>query len=471
MKIEIKLFNTLTRKKEVFKPLKGKTVLYYTCGPTVYDYAHIGNFATFVRQDLLKRVLEYFGYRVKHVMNITDIDDKTIRRSKELGWSLKKLTRFYTKEFLKDMKALNIKPPTKLVPATSEIPEMIRVIKALIKKGYAYVREGSVYFSVKKFKNYGKLSGIKLKDLKPGARVDVDEYGKENPADFALWKASTDEEIKRRIYWLSPWGKGRPGWHIECSVIAMKHLGKTIDIHSGGIDLIFPHHENEIAQSEAYSGKQFSRFWVHCEHILVNGKKMSKSLGNFYTLRDILKKGYNPLAIRLLFLSGHYRKQLNFTFNALRQAERNLETLINFLQRLKEIRKGGYDKEIAKNLGKMKERFLKAIADDLNTPRAFAVLFDFVHEVNRLIDEGKVPKKNAKEIIETVLDIDRILGLDLKKAISARIPKEIKKLLEERERLRREKRYEEADMIREKIRAMGYEVEDTPQGPRVRKKV
>ncbi len=471
MKIEIKLFNTLTRKKEVFKPLKGKTVLYYTCGPTVYDYAHIGNFATFVRQDLLKRVLEYFGYRVKHVMNITDIDDKTIRRSKELGWSLKKLTRFYTKEFLKDMKALNIKPPTKLVPATSEIPEMIRVIKALIKKGYAYVREGSVYFSVKKFKNYGKLSGIKLKDLKPGARVDVDEYGKENPADFALWKASTDEEIKRRIYWLSPWGKGRPGWHIECSVIAMKHLGKTIDIHSGGIDLIFPHHENEIAQSEAYSGKQFSRFWVHCEHILVNGKKMSKSLGNFYTLRDILKKGYNPLAIRLLFLSGHYRKQLNFTFDALRQAERNLETLINFLQRLKEIRKGGYDKEIAKNLGKMKERFLKAIADDLNTPRAFAVLFDFVHEVNRLIDEGKVPKKNAKEIIETVLDIDRILGLDLKKAISARIPKEIKKLLEERERLRREKRYEEADMIREKIRAMGYEVEDTPQGPRVRKKV
>ncbi len=471
MKIKVKLFNTLTRKKEIFKPLKGKTVLYYTCGPTVYDYAHIGNFATYVRQDLLKRVLEYFGYEVKHVMNTTDIDDKTINRSKELGWSLKKLTKFYTKEFLKDMKALNIKPPTKLVPATSEIPEMIKVVKALVRKGFAYVREGSVYFSIKKFKDYGKLSKIKLSKLKPGARVDVDEYGKENPADFALWKASTPEEIKRKIYWISPWGKGRPGWHIECSVIAMKYLGKTIDIHSGGVDLIFPHHENEIAQSEAYTGKQFSRFWVHCEHILVNGKKMSKSLGNFYTLRDILNKGYNPLAIRLLFLSGHYRKQLNFTFEALKQAERNLESLINFLQRLKKINKKGYDKTISESLEKMKEKFLKALADDLNTPEAFAVLFDFVHAVNKLIDENKIPKKNAREIIEAMLDLDKVLGLNLKKALIFRIPEKIKKLLEEREKLRKEKRYKEADAIREKIRAMGYEVEDTPHGPKVRKKV
>ena len=470
-KIELKLFNTLTRRKEVFKPLKGKTVLYYTCGPTVYDFAHIGNFATYVRQDLLKRVLEYFGYRVKHVMNTTDVDDKTIRRSKELGWSLKKLTKFYTREFLRDMRALNIKPPTKLIPATSEIPEMIRVIKALIKKGFAYVREGSVYFSVKKFREYGKLSGIKLKDLKPGARVDVDEYGKENPADFALWKASSEEEIRRRIYWLSPWGKGRPGWHIECSVIAMKHLGKTIDIHSGGIDLIFPHHENEIAQSEAYSGKQFVRFWVHCEHILVNGKKMSKSLGNFYTLRDLLNKGYNPLAVRLLFLSGHYRKQLNFTFDALKQAERNLETLVNFLQRLKEIREKGYSEAVSRMTEEMREDFLRAIANDLDTPRAFAALFDFVHEVNKLADENKVPKRNAREIIKVVLDLDRILGLNLKKAVRARIPKEIAKLLEEREKLRREKRYAEADAIREKIRAMGYEVEDTPSGPKVRKRI
>jgi len=469
--MRIKLYNTLTKKKQIFKPLKEKTVLYYTCGPTVYDYAHIGNFATFVRQDFLKRVLEYFGYKVKHVMNITDIDDKTIKRSKELGWSLKKLTEFYTKEFLKDMKALNIKVPTKLVPATKEIPEMIKVIKALIEKGFAYVKEGSVYFSIKKFKKYGKLSGIKVSELKPGARVDVDEYGKENPADFALWKASTEEEIRRKIYWNSPWGKGRPGWHIECSVIAMKHLGETIDIHSGGIDLIFPHHENEIAQSEAYTGKTFCRFWVHCEHILVNGKKMSKSLGNFYTLRDIIKKGYNPLAFRLLVFSCHYRRQLNFTFDNLKQAEKNLESIINFLRRLKEVKLKGYDKKISKFAEKMHKKFISAVADDLNTPEALAVLFEFMNEINKLIDENKLPRKNAREILNIILDLDKILGLKLKQALKDEIPEEIKKLLEKREKLRKEKRYAEADVIREKIRAMGYEVEDTPQGPRVRKKI
>jgi len=469
--MRIKLYNTLTKKKQIFKPLKEKTVLYYTCGPTVYDYAHIGNFATFVRQDFLKRVLEYFGYKVKHVMNITDIDDKTIKRSKELGWSLKKLTEFYTKEFLKDMKALNIKVPTKLVPATKEIPEMIKVIKALIEKGFAYVKEGSVYFSIKKFKKYGKLSGIKVSELKPGARVDVDEYGKENPADFALWKASTEEEIRRKIYWNSPWGKGRPGWHIECSVIAMKHLGETIDIHSGGIDLIFPHHENEIAQSEAYTGKTFCRFWVHCEHILVNGKKMSKSLGNFYTLRDIIKKGYNPLAFRLLVFSCHYRRQLNFTFDNLKQAEKNLESIINFLRRLKEVKLKGYDKKISKFAEKMHKKFISAVADDLNTPEALAVLFEFMNEINKLIDENKLPRKNAREILNIILDLDKILGLKLKQALKDEIPEEIKKLLEKREKLRKEKRYAEADAIREKIRAMGYEVEDTPQGPRVRKKI
>ena len=469
--MRIKLYNTLTKKKQIFKPLRGKTVLYYTCGPTVYDYAHIGNFATFVRQDFLKRVLEYFGYKVKHVMNVTDIDDKTIKRSKELGWSLKKLTEFYTKEFLKDMQALNIKAPTKLVPATKEIPEMIKVIKSLIRKGFAYVREGSVYYSIKKFRKYGKLSGIKVSELKPGARVDVDEYGKENPADFALWKASTEEEVKRRIYWESPWGKGRPGWHIECSVIAMKHLGKTIDIHSGGIDLIFPHHENEIAQSEAYTGKTFSRFWVHCEHILVDGKKMSKSLGNFYTLRDIIKKGYNPLAFRLLVFSCHYRRQLNFTFDNLKQAERNLESIINFLRRLKDAKGKGYDKKISVLTKNMHKRFISAVAHDLDTPEALAVFFEFMHEINKLLDENRLPRKNAREILNIIFDLDRILGLKLKEAVKDEIPKEIKKLLEKREKLRKEKRYAEADAIREKIRAMGYEVEDTPQGPRVRKRI
>ena len=469
--MKIKLYNTLTKRKQIFKPLRGKTVLYYTCGPTVYDYAHIGNFATYVRQDFLKRALEYFGYRVNHIMNITDIDDKTIKRSKELGWTLKQLTDFYTKEFLKDMKALNIKRPTKLVPATREIPEMIKVVKALIKKGFAYVRESSVYYSIKKFRKYGKLSGIKPSELKPGARVDVDEYGKENPADFALWKASTEEEIKRKIYWNSPWGKGRPGWHIECSVIAMKHLGKTIDIHSGGIDLIFPHHENEIAQSEAYTGKEFSCFWVHCEHILVDGKKMSKSLGNFHTLREIIEKGYNPLAFRLLVFSCHYRRQLNFTFEGLKQAERSLESIVNFLQRLKDVKEKGYDKKISMLTEKMKKKFLVAIADDLDTPQALAELFEFIHKANKLLDQNKLTRKNAREIINTLLELDKIMGFKLKEALKSEVPKEIKKMLEEREKLRKEKRYAEADAIREKIRAMGYEVEDTPEGPRVRKKV
>ncbi len=468
--MEVKLFNTLTKRKEVFKPLTGKTVLYYTCGPTVYDYAHIGNFATFVRQDLLKRVLEYFGFDVKHVMNITDIDDKTIARSKELGWTLKQLTDFYTKEFLKDMEALNIKPPTKLVPATSEIPEMIKVISALIEKGYAYVKDGNVYFSVRKFKEYGKLSGIRIEDLKPGARVDVDEYDKENPADFALWKKSKKEEIEREIFWESPWGKGRPGWHIECSVIALKHLGETIDIHSGGIDLIFPHHENEIAQSEAYTGKQFARFWVHCEHILVDGKKMSKSLGNFYTLRDLLEKGYNPIAIRLLFISCHYRRQLNFTFESLKQAEKNLEYLKNTIRRLKEVKESEDSKEMEEELEKTKKKFLKYVADDLDLPKALAVLFEFLHDVNRMLDEKKLGKSSAKKIIDLLLDIDKILGLKLDDVLREEIPEEILKMLEEREKLRKEKRYEEADIIREKIRAMGYEVEDTPSGPRVWRK-
>ncbi len=465
--MKIKLFNTLTKRKEVFKPLNGKTVLYYTCGPTVYDYAHIGNFATFVRQDLLKRVLEYFGFEVKHVMNITDIDDKTIARSKELGWTLKQLTDFYTKEFLKDMEALNIKPPTKLVPATSEIPEMIKVISALIEKGYAYVKGGSVYFSVRKFKEYGKLSGIGVENLKPGARVDVDEYDKENPVDFALWKKSKEEEIRRGIFWESPWERGRPGWHIECSVIALKHLGETIDIHSGGIDLIFPHHENEIAQSEAYTGKQFARFWVHCEHILVDGKKMSKSLGNFYTLRDLLEKGYNPIAIRLLFISCHYRRQLNFTFESLKQAEKNLEYLKNTIRRLKEVKESKDSKEMEEELEKTKKKFLEYVADDLDMPKALALLFEFLHDVNRILDEKKLSKTSAKKIIDFLLDIDKILGLKLDDVLREEIPEEILKMLEEREKLRKEKRYKEADAIREKIRAMGYEVEDTPSGPRV----
>ncbi len=467
----VRFYNTLTKRVEDFVPQEDKKVKYYTCGPTVYDYAHIGNFATFVRQDLFKRLLEYLGYDVIHVMNITDIDDKTIKRSGEKGITLEELTEFYLKEFLEDMKSLNIKMPTKLVKATSEIDNMIKVVSGLIEKGYAYERDGSVYFSVNKFKDYGKLSGIKVDELKAGARVDVDEYDKDNPADFALWKKSTEEEIKRGIYWKSPWGKGRPGWHIECSVINLVHLGETIDIHSGGIDLIFPHHENEIAQSEAYTGKEFSRYWFHCEHILVDGKKMSKSLGNFYTVRDILKMGYNPIALRLLLISGHYRKQLNFTFENLKQAEKNLETLVFTIQDLKEVEKEGFSEEIEKEKERFKEEFLEHLKNDLNTPEAFASLFEFIHYVNNKIKEGEMTKKNAESIVEMFYDLDRILGLKLKEFSEFEIPEEVRKLVEEREELRKEKRYEEADKIREKIKEMGYLVEDTPKGPKIRLKI
>ncbi len=468
---KIRFYNTLSKRVEEFEPLEDNKVKYYTCGPTVYDYAHIGNFATFVRQDLLKRLLEYLGYEVIHVMNITDIDDKTIKRSGEKGITLKELTEFYLKEFLKDMESLNIKKPTKLVNATDEIDAMIEVISGLIEKGYAYERDGSVYFSVKKFKDYGKLSGIKVDELKAGARIDVDEYDKDNPADFALWKKSTEEEIKRGIYWESPWGKGRPGWHIECSVINLRHLGETIDIHSGGIDLVFPHHENEIAQSEAYTGKEFSRYWFHCDHILVDGKKMSKSLGNFYTVRDILNMGYNPMALRLLILSGHYRKQLNFTFENLKQAEKNLESIVHMLQELKEIEEGGYDEEIGNKTKEFKERFVEKLTDDLNTPEAFAEMFEFIHFVNNKIKEGRVKKKNAEEIIEVFYDLDRILGLKLKEFVEKEVPEEIRKMLEEREKLRKEKRFEEADKIREEIKKLGFYVEDTPEGPKLRTKI
>lgn len=467
--MELYIFNTLTRKKERFVPLQDGKVLYYTCGPTVYDYPHIGNFATYVRQDLFRRLLEYLGYEVIHVMNTTDIDDKTIKRSGELGWTLKQLTDFYTEEFLKDMDALNIKRPTRLVPATSEISEMVKVIQTLIEKGHAYVSGGSVYFSIETFPEYGKLSGISKEELKPGARVDVDEYDKEHPGDFALWKESTPEELERGIFWETPWGKGRPGWHIECSVIALKHLGETIDVHSGGVDLIFPHHENEIAQSEAYTGKEFCRYWFHCEHVLVDGRKMSKSLGNFVTIRELLEKGVNPVVIRLWMLSGHYRKQLNFTEDSLKQAEENLKNLVHFLRTLKDIQTDKYDQRVSDMLGKMKQEFLEALCDDMNTPKAFAVMYEFIHEVNKRMDI--LGKKNASEIIETFFDLDRILGLRLEEYVNAEIPKKVLELLEIRERLRKERNFEEADRIREEIRSMDYEVEDTPEGPRIWPKI
>jgi len=334
----LQFFNTLTRRKEDFVPLdpEGKKVGLYTCGPTVYNYAHIGNLRAFTFEDLLRRYLEYKGFQVKHVMNITDVEDKIIRTVRESGKSLREVTDFYTQEFFRDLDTLNIQRPHVVPRATETIADMIKLIETLVASKHAYVAEDRcVYFSIKSFKDYGKLAHLDLENLQSGARVAQDEYDKEHAADFALWKAWDEDD--GTVKWPSPWGDGRPGWHIECSVMSMKHLGETFDIHCGGEDLIFPHHEDEIAQSEAATGKPFVRYWLHNAHLLVDGKKMSKSLGNFYTLRDLLAKGWTGREVRYALISAHYREQLNFTFDGLQAARSALQRIDEFLLKLQEL--------------------------------------------------------------------------------------------------------------------------------------
>ena len=464
----MRFYNTLTRKKEEFKPLEKGVVRIYTCGPTVYDYAHIGNFRTYVFQDLLRRWLEYRGYKVIQVMNITDVDDKTIRGARREGISLKEYTERYTKAFFEDIKTLNIEKAEYYPKATEHIKEMVELIKKLLEKGYAYKAEdGSTYYDISKFKEYGKLSKIKIEELKPGARVKADQYAKEEARDFALWKAWDEEDGD--VYWETELGKGRPGWHIECSAMALKYLGETIDIHSGGVDLIFPHHENEIAQSEAVTGKPFARFWLHSEHLMVEGRKMAKSLGNFYTLRDLLKMGYSPKAIRFLLLSTHYRQQLNFTFEALKAAEKTIERLQIFMERLKEANGTGCGKQIEKLMEKVKEEFETALDDDLDINTALASLFEFIREVNKLIDENKLSKQEARMVRELMLKFDKVLGVIGEEEKEEELPKEIMELIRKREEARKRKEWETADQIREKLREMGIIIEDTPTGTKWRR--
>ena len=464
----MRFYNTLTRKKEEFKPLEKGVVRIYTCGPTVYDYAHIGNFRTYVFQDLLRRWLEYRGYKVIQVMNITDVDDKTIRGARREGISLKEYTERYIKAFFEDIKTLNIEKAEYYPKATEHIKEMVELIKKLLEKGYAYKAEdGSTYYDISKFKEYGKLSKIKIEELKPGARVKADQYAKEEARDFALWKAWDEEDGD--VYWETELGKGRPGWHIECSAMALKYLGETIDIHSGGVDLIFPHHENEIAQSEAVTGKPFARFWLHSEHLMVEGRKMAKSLGNFYTLRDLLKMGYSPKAIRFLLLSTHYRQQLNFTFEALKAAEKTIERLQIFMERLKEANGTGCGKQIEKLIEKVKDEFETALDDDLDINTALASLFEFIREVNKLIDENKLSKQEARMVRELMLKFDKVLGVIGEEEKEEELPKEIMELIRKREEARKRKEWEIADQIREKLREMGIIIEDTPTGTKWRR--
>jgi cysteinyl-tRNA synthetase len=459
------LFNTLTRKKETFIPLTPGKAKLYTCGPTVYDYAHIGNFRAFLFEDLLKRWLIYRGYKVTHIMNLTDIDDKTIKGCQKQNIPLREYTEFYAKAFFEDIKALNIEPADVYPRATDHIREMVKIIQALLAKGVAYNGEdGSVYFSVTKFPEYGKLSHIKVGELKAGARVSQDEYAKEEAQDFALWKAWTPED--GNVAWETELDKGRPGWHIECSAMSMKYLGETFDIHCGGIDNMFPHHENEIAQSEAATGKKFVNYWMHNEHLQVEGKKMSKRFGNFYTLRDLLAKGYDPIVIRYLLISTHYRQQFNFTFEGLEASKAAVERLRNFVRRLHEVEGTISTQKVATLTAKLETCFGGSMDDDLNIGIALSSIFDFVREINSLLDANLVSKQEAADIGGLMMRIDHVLGVIGKVEVKEALSADIDALVQKREDARKAKNWKEADTIRAQLKAMGIVLEDTAQGIR-----
>ena len=406
--MSLRFYNTLTRQIEEFRPLEGNSVRIYTCGPTVYDYAHIGNYRTFVFQDVLRRHLKYRGFQLRHVVNLTDVDDNTIRNSRSAGVPLRAYTDKYVEAFQIDRQLLNLEDPEFLVRATDNIEEMVKLIQALMDRGYAYASEGSVYFKVGAFPHYGQLTRIDLTGVRAGARVDTDKYDKADARDFVLWKAAKEGEP----FWGTPFGPGRPGWHIECSAMSMKYLGETFDIHSGGSDLIFPHHENEIAQSEAATGKPFVKLWLHAEHLIVNGEKMSKSLGNFYTLRDLIAKGYKPSAIRYLLASVPYRKPLNFTFDGLHQAQQSIDRLRNFRFRLtKENFPPGESPALQARAQEARQKFEAALDDNLNTAEALGAIFDMVREGNTAMDRGEFRDGDRGAFLDTLERWDRIFAV------------------------------------------------------------
>ncbi len=477
----LKIYNTLTKKKELFRSLKRGRVGIYTCGLTVYDYAHIGNFRAYIFADILRRWLELSGYKVKHIINFTDVghmtfdqvpsaagEDKVEKAAREQKKSPWEIADFYIKEFLKDSRMLNLKEPAHRPRATQHIPHMIRLIKKLINRGYAYVTPlGNVYFEVAKFKKYGQLSGNPLHQLMVGARLEP-QADKRHPYDFALWK----RDPAHIMQWDSPWGRGFPGWHIECSAMAMAYLGPTIDIHTGGEDNIFPHHECEIAQSEGATGKRFVNYWAHVRHLLVDGKKMSKSLANFYTLRDIVARGFSPKALRFLLLSAHYRTPLNFTWSSIQGAEETVKRLEEWVASLLSVKGGKNNPKLSQRLKRTKLEWSSALDDDLNMPLALSSLFELMTESNKAMAEKSIDKKLAKSIYKFVLYADRVLGLDLQKVgrwhDMSEAKGEVKSLLYKREQLRANKKWLEADLIRERLKKKGIIIEDTETGPRWR---
>jgi cysteinyl-tRNA synthetase len=504
--VALRLYNTLTGRVDEFAPLEDNLVRVYTCGPTVYNYGHIGNYRTFVFQDILRRHLKYRGYQVMQVMNLTDVDDKTIRNARQAGLPLREYTAQFIEAFKVDRKLLNMDDVEFLVRATDHIPEMVELVQTLQSKGYAYASEGSIYFKVDAFPDYGKLSHINLAGNRAGARVDADEYEKADVRDFVLWKAAKEGEDS----WETTIGRGRPGWHLECSVMAMKYLGPTLDIHSGGTDLIFPHHENEIAQSEAATGKPFARFWVHGEHLIVNGKKMSKSLGNFYTLRDLIAQHYKPTAVRYLLMSVPFRKPLNFTFDGLEQAEQSLERLRNFRERLTAEELGaGSNPDLAARAAAALTGFEEALDDDLNTAAALGAIFDLVREGNIAMDRGEFRDGERGAYLDVLERWDRVFAVlddeDYDKlrefgfvqtsaaaagdaspgattqeiagagyaapvVVETLTEAEIEERLVARERARRGGKYAEADQIRNDLLKAGIAIEDAKTGTRWKRK-
>lgn len=464
----LRFYNTLGREKQDFKPISAEEVTLYTCGPTVYNHVHIGNLRAMVSYDLAKRYLKYKGYKIKHVMNITDVDDKTIRDSQKQGKSLKEFTESYTQSFLEDLKALNIDlPPEDMMPkATEEIDEMVKLVKILLEKGFAYRAEnGDIYFSISKFEDYGKLALLdkdKLKKNADGRLDNSDEYEKEDARDFALWKAWDEEDGD--VFWETEIGKGRPGWHIECSAMSAKYLGQPFDIHMGGVDLIFPHHTNEIAQSEAAYGKRFCNYWMHNAHLIVNGEKMSKSLGNFYTLKDLLDKGYDPKAVRYELLATHYRQKLDFREDNLRKIPDTLQRFYDFLDRLDEADGGGA--EVESIISRSKEGFEKAMDDDLNISAGLASIFDLMSSVNKVM--GKLSKEDAAKVKQAMDGFDSVLGF--MKHEKEDIPGDIKEMADKRLAAKKEKDFETADKLRSEINSRGFIVEDKPEGYRIKKR-
>ena len=458
------VFNSLTRRNEELKPIEGNTIRLYTCGPTVYNFAHIGNFRAYTFEDILRRVIQFNGMKVKQVMNLTDVDDKTIKGANAAGVKLTDYTKTYKDAFFADLKKLNIQPAEVYPAATDHIPEMIALVSKLMEKGVAYQSEDkSVYFKVREFPGYGKLAHIDFDNQRTGLRCAADEYDKENVGDFALWKAW--EESDGPVAWDSPWGKGRPGWHIECSAMSMKYLGETFDLHTGGIDNLFPHHENEIAQAEAATGKEFVKTWMHCAHLRVNGEKMSKSLGNFFTLRDLIEKGWTGREIRYVLINAHYRSGLNFAFSALEDARKSLEKIDRCVERLAGAvgTAGTSGTDVAPDWAKRcLEAFGEAVNDDLNIPKAFASLFELV----RMANGAELSAEAAKDVLGIFRRMDEVLGViffgNEKKAVE--IPAEIQALLGQRAEARKTKNWAESDRLRDEIAAKGWLVKDSKDG-------